>query len=272
MLRLTVHKTDLGDEMTRTDRAVRKTFHTTLGLVAIAAFVCGASTQAQEAAAGTCGSVFGAKVCTSYRTHAGKVTQFSMTVPLAAIEQAPAAMSMVWPPKADVVVPFAPEVHQQTGFTFTNVYWNAHGHIPTAYEVPHFDFHFYFVPEEEVAGIDCKDTSKPKMIPAGYALHDEDVPQIGTLVGMCIPQMGMHAVPATDLDNKTHWEGSMLVGYYGGKPMFIEPMITSELLLRKHSFSLAIPKIEPTPHVRYPTRFNAVYHPENESYDFTFSY
>lgn len=258
--------------MMKADGAVRNKLHFLVGLVAVAAFACGARAQAQEPGAATCGSVFGAKVCTSYRTQAGKVTEFSMTVPLAAIEQGPATMTMVWPPKADVVVPLAPEVHKQTGFTFTNIYWNPHGHIPAAYEVPHFDFHFYFVPEEEVAGIDCKDTSKPRMIPAGYALHDEDIPQVGTLVGMCIPQMGMHAVPATDLDGKTHWEGSMLVGYYGGKPVFIEPMITSELLLRKHSFSLAIPKIAPTPQVRYPKRFNAVYHADTDAYDFIFSY
>ena len=258
--------------MMKTGVPVRNKLYYVVGLVAIAVFALGARVQAQEAVAGTCGSVFGAKVCTSYRTQSGKVTEFSMTVPIAAIEQAPASMSMVWPPKADVVVPFAPEVHEQTGFTFTNIYWNAGGHPPAVYMVPHFDFHFYFVPQEEVQGIDCKDTTKPRIIPAGYVLHDEDVPQIGMLVGMCIPAMGMHAVPATDLDGKTHWEGSMLVGYYGGKPMFIEPMITSELLLRKHSFSLAVPKIEPTPHVRYPKRFNAVYHANSKTYDFTFSY
>jgi hypothetical protein len=258
--------------MMKMDVAVRKKLHFVVGLMAIAAFAGGARVQAQEAAAGTCGSVFGAKVCTSYRMRAGKVTEFSMNVPIAAIEQAPASMSMVWPPKADVAVPFASAVHEQTGFTFSNIYWNPEGHTPSVYMVPHFDFHFYFVPAEEVQGVDCKDTSKPRIIPAGYALRDEDIPQIGTLVGLCIPEMGMHAVPATDLDGKTHWEGSLIVGYYGGKPKFIEPMITKALLMKKHSFSLPVPKIEPTPQVRYPKLFNAVYHPENESYDFSFSY
>ena len=62
------------------------------------------------------------------------------------------------------------------------------------------------------------------------------------------------------------------MGYNSGKPVFIEPMITKALLMKKHSFSLPIPEIAPTPNVRFPRRFNAVYHPENESYDFTFSY
>ena len=258
--------------MMKMDVAVRNKLHYVVGLVTIAVFAGGARVQAKDAVAGTCGSVFGAKVCTSYRMQSGKVTEFSMRVPIAAIEQAPASAPMVWPPKADLVVPFATEVHEQTGFTFANIYWNPHGHTPAVYMVPHFDFHFYFAPEEEVQGIDCKDTRKPQIIPAGYALRDEEVPKLGTLVGMCIPAMGMHAVPATDLDGKTHWEGSLLVGYYGGKPIFIEPMITRELLLRKHSFSLPVPKIEPTAHVRYPKRFNAIYDPKSESYDFTFSY
>jgi hypothetical protein len=258
--------------MMKTDVAVRNKLHYVVGLAAIAVFALGAKAQAQEAAPGTCGSVFGAKVCTSYRTKSGKVTEISMNVPIAVIEKAPATMSMDWPPKADVVVPFAPEVHEQTGFTFTNVYWNAEGHPPAVYMVPHFDFHFYFVPEDAVQGFDCKDTTKPASLPAGYALPDVDVPGMGTLIGVCIPEMGMHAVPAGDLTTKEPWTGSLLVGYYGGKPKFIEPMLTKAVLMKKHSFSLPIPAIEPTPHVRYPKRFNAAYHPENESYDFSFSY
>ena len=258
--------------MMKTGVRVRNTFRSLVGLTMVAAFACGARAQAKEANAATCGSLFGAKVCTSYLTQSGKVTEFSMTVPVAAIEQAPASMSMEWPPKADVAVPFATSVHEQTGFTFANIYWNAKGHTPAVYMVPHFDFHFYFIPEKEVQGIDCKDPRKPQIMPAGYAMRDEDVPGLGTLVGLCIPEMGMHAVPATDLTGKTHWEGSLVVGYYVGKPAFIEPMITRELLLRKHSFSLAVPMIEPTPDVRYPKRFNAIYHPKSETYDFAFSY
>ena len=89
---------------------------------------------------------------------------------------------------------------------------------------------------------------------------------------MLFRSMGMHAVPAADLNLKTPWQTSLLIGYYGGKPIFIEPMITRALLLRKHSFSLSVPKIERTTHVRYPRRFRAVYHPKSETYDFIFSY
>ena len=252
--------------------AVRRKFCVVIGISAALGFAIGAGAQTGKAIKGPCGSVFGVKVCTSYRTQAGKVTEFTFSVPVAAIEKAPANVPMVWPPKADVNVPFAPVVTEQTGFRFANIYWEAGGHPPAVYMVPHFDFHFYFAPEQSVEGIDCKDTSKPRVLPAGYALPDVNVPMVGELVGVCVPAMGMHAVPEADLKTKAPWKGSMLVGYYSGKPLFIEPMVTRALLLRKQSFSLAVPEIEPAPHVRYPKRFRADYVAASKTYNFTFSY
>lgn len=240
------------------------------GIVTVVALAGSARAQAAE---GPCGSIFGVKVCTSYRTRSGKVTEFSLRVPVAAIEKAPANLPMVWPPISDLNVRFAPVVERQTGFTYANVYWESRGHPPAVYLVPHFDFHFYFIPEAKVQEIDCKDTTKPRTAPAGYTLPDVNVPQLGELVGLCVPVMGMHAIPNEDVHRKTPWEASLLIGYYGGKPIFIEPMITRALLLRKHSFSLPIPAgIKPTPGVRYPRRFRAVYRPKTKTYDFIFSY
>jgi hypothetical protein len=252
--------------------ALRNTFCFVIGIVAVLAFAGSAQARTGKAIEGPCGSVFGVKVCTSYRTHSGKVTEFSLSVPLAAIEQAPADAPMVWPPKADLNVRFAPVVEEQTGFTFANLYWEAGGHPPAAYMAAHFDFHFYVVAEDKVERIDCKDTSKPRTLPAGYTLPDVNVAQLGELVGLCVPVMGMHAVPDADLHLKTPWEASLLVGYYGGEPMFLEPMVTRAFLLRKHSFSLAVPQITPTSQVRYPKRFRAVYLLKSKTYDFTFSY
>jgi hypothetical protein len=250
----------------------RKAFCFAVGIVTILAFARSARAQTEKVAEGPCGSLFGAKVCTSYRTQAVKVTQFTLRVPVAAIEQAPANLPMEWPPKSDLNVNFAPAVEEQTGFIFSSIYWEPGGHPPAAYMVPHFDFHFYFVPQQKVQEVDCKDTTKPKTLPAGYALPDVSVPQIGELVGVCVPAMGMHAVPNSDLNLKAPWEASLLVGYYGGRPTFIEPMITRAFLLRKRSFSLVIPEIEGIPHVRYPRRFRAVYLPKNMTYNFTLSY
>lgn len=252
--------------------ALRVACFTAVGIASILAVAGGAPARTGEATEGPCGEAFGAKVCTSYRTKAGKITEISLSVPVAAIEQAPANPPMVWPPKSDASVDFAPAVTEQTGFTFASVYWEPHGHPPQVYMAPHFDFHFYFAPSAQVESVDCKDTTKPRLLPAAYELPDVDIPHIGKLVGVCVPAMGMHAVPSGDLAPGKRWEGSMLAGYYGGKPLFIEPMITSAMLLRKRSFSLAIPEIEAVPNVRYPKRFRGVYDAHAQSYRFVLSY
>lgn len=245
-----------------------------LGIITVLALTGGARAGVKKAADASCSPLYGASICTSYQMQAGKITEFSLRIPVAMIEQAPADAPMVWPPKQDIAVPFAPAVEKQTGFTFANIYWNPHGHGPAVYSVPHFDFHFYFVPEQEVGEIDCKDTVKPQAVPVGYILPpDETVPGIGKIVGACVPDMGMHSSPETDFNSKVPWKGSLLVGYYGGKTIFLEPMVTTALLLQRRSFSLRIPQgIEPAAHVRYPREFRAVYLPKHKAYDFTFIY
>jgi hypothetical protein len=211
--------------------AIRNASCFVVWIVVVLALASSASAQTEKVAEGPCASVFGVKVCTAYRTRSGKVTEFSLSVPIAAIEQAPTNVPMVWPPKAELDVRFAPVVEEQTGFTFANIYWEAGGHPPAAYMVPHFDIHFYFVPEQGVQEIDCKDTTKPRTLPAGYTLPDVNVPPVGELVGLCVPAMGMHALPAADVNLQTPWQASLLIGYYAGKPMFIEPMIHARTLV-----------------------------------------
>jgi len=255
-------------------RLLRNEWCLLLGMVTILTLTGGARAGVKKAAEESCSPLYGASICTSYEMQAGKITEFSLRIPVAMIEHAPADAPMVWPPKRDISVPFAPAVAKQTGFTFANVYWNPHGHGPSVYSVPHFDFHFYFVPEQTVEEIDCKDTVKPQAVPVGYILPpDENVPGIGKIVGACVPDMGMHSSPEADFNSKTPWKGSLLVGYYGGNSIFLEPMITTALLLQRRSFSLRIPQgIEPAAHVRYPKEFHAVYLPKYKAYDFTFIY
>jgi len=216
--------------------------------------------------------MFGAKVCSFYRARAGHVREFGITIPLTAIQQAPVNAPMVWPPKQEADIPLPPIVQEQTGFTFAKIYWEAHGHVPSVYMFPHFDFHFYFIPQQDVNGIDCKDLQKPAALPAGYALIDANVPPIGELIGLCVPYMGMHALPPADLAPEARWAAPLIVGYYRKKPIFIEPMVTQARFLRERSFSLPIPRIEPVSHVRYPAHFRAIYLAKSKTYDFIFSY
>lgn len=252
----------------------RNVFYVVVGMAAVLAFSGSARAASPKAVEGPCGSLYGANICTSYQMRAGKINEFSMRVPVAMIQNAPANVSMVMPPKSDLDIPFAPAVKEQTGFTYVNIYWEAHGHEPAPYMVPHFDFHFYFIPERQVETIDCKDMARPRTVPAGYAMPGlANIPGLGKVMGACVPDMGMHASPKTDFGHKTPWKGSLLVGYYDGKAIFFEPMITTALMLQKHSFSLPVPPdIQPAAHVRYPKTFRAVYLPKSKAYDFTFFY
>lgn len=253
---------------------VRNTFYFALGIALVLAFSGSARAESKKVVAGPCGSLFGTSVCTSYQMRDGKVISFNLRVPVAMIEEAPANVAMVMPFKPDLNVRFAPVVEKQTGFTYASIDWEAHGHKPATYMVPHFDFHFYFTPERQVEAINCKDMARPRTVPAGYVLPGKvNVPGFGEDMGACVPDMGMHASPETDFSGKTPWKGSVLVGYYGGKTIFFEPMITTALMLQKHSFSLPVPlDVQPAAHVRYPRSFRAVYLPKAKAYDFTFFY
>jgi hypothetical protein len=221
---------------------------------------------------GPCADVHGGQVCTFATVMDGAVTEFGATVPMVTIEAAPEGGEMVWPPQVAATIPLPEEVQAETGFDHLGVNWEAMGHPPGLFFTPHFDFHFYSVTPEAVAATDCSDTSKPGALPAAYALPDLDVPPIGMLVGLCVPLMGMHAMPAAEVDQTDPFGASMLVGYYGGDFTFIEPMVSKVMLLEGAPFELEVPSIPDVPAgVSLPTSFDATYDEVTATYRLTFS-
>ncbi|MGD8698903.1 MAG: hypothetical protein PVJ43_06415 [Gemmatimonadales bacterium] len=221
---------------------------------------------------GDCGTVYGGKVCTWATTSGDEVVEFGATVPIQAIEAAPADMEMVFPPVPVAVIPLPVEVAERTGFNHLTIDWEPHGHPPALFTVPHFDFHFYTVDPAAVSAVDCSDSSKPAQLPAGYALPDITIPGLGELVGLCVPAMGMHAMPAEEVDRTEPFDASMIVGYYGGNVIFLEPMIAREKLLKAEGFSMQVPKVTTAAaNVRWPSSFEAVYDESTRAYRFTFS-
>lgn len=64
----------------------------------------------------------------------------------------------------------------------------------------------------------------------------------------------------------------MMLGYYGAEPIFFEPMISRDLLLRKADFSLPVPAVVGVPvGVRYPREFRAEYDAEEAQYRLIFT-
>ncbi len=144
---------------------------------------------------------------------------------------------------------------------------------PTArFLTPHFDFHFYTVAPDRVAGIDCADTRKPVQLPTNYSLPDIEIPGMGTLVGLCVPRMGMHGLRTEELADTAPFGASMLVGYYQQDLIFLEPMISQAKLAEAKSFSVAVPSLPSGgAAVRWPARFEATYDAKARTYRFVFS-
>ena len=242
-----------------------------LGAALIIATAC-AATRAPVTVAGECADAYGGQVCTwaTLERNGGRMVEFGATVPIATIEGAPAEGEMHWPPHATASIPL-PQEARAAGFDHLKLYWEHHGHPPGPYLVPHFDFHFYTISPAATREIDCADARKPAAIPAGYALPDVEIPGLGSLVGLCVPEMGMHALLNRELQADAPFRGTMVLGYYGGRFVFVEPMITRAMLLERRSFTLDVPALPaPIPGVRYPTAFRADYDERARAYRFRF--
>ena len=221
---------------------------------------------------GECRKVNGADICTWGELSGTTLTAFGASVPVASIQNAPADPPMVWPPVADATIPLPDAVRTATGFAVLSVYWEAHGHPPGPFLIPHFDFHFYHASSAEIAAIDCADSLKPAALAAGYALPDMAIPGIGMLVGLCVPHMGMHSLPQADIDAKEPFQKTTVVGYYRQHPIFVEPMIASATLLARHSFTMDIPAVPGQPaNVHSPMHFRADYDSTALAYRFVFT-
>lgn len=244
---------------------------TTLTVVVLAG--CGGTALQPRLVEGECAEAYGANLCTwASLDDADSVIEFGATVPLGTVADAPQEMEMAWPPVVTAILRMPAEVTAATGVDHLTVFWEPHGHPPGAYLTPHFDFHFYHISTSAREAIDCADETKPEALPDGYGLVDVEIPEVGTLVGICVPEMGMHALLASELESDEIFDGTMVVGYYRGSPIFFEPMIASDLLMQRQSFDLPMPAVSGLPEgVRYPKRFRAEYDEATEVYRFTFS-
>jgi hypothetical protein len=233
---------------------------------------CVPAPAAFDALHGECKAVFGSEVCSwGVRADTG-ITEFGVTMPVASVEQAPMDGPMVFPPVANAILALPAEVAATTGFKYVAVGWELHGHPPALFLTPHFDFHFYTTTPEAAAAMDCTNLVKPAAMPAGYALPDVDIPGMGTLVGLCVPQMGMHAIAANEIEQREPFGASMIVGYYGGDLIFLEPMISKVKLMESATFEMPVPSVPPnTPaSVRWPKTFTAQYNADTRAYRLAF--
>ena len=248
------------------------------GLVFVVTAFTGCGTEVPtEESAGQCSDAYGAEVCTWAVVQANSVIEVGATIPMASIENAPAEAPMTWPPTMTASAYLPESATEQNGLSHLTMYWEPMGHTPMTFLVPHFDFHFYLIPPSERLEIDCNDLSKPSALAQGYSLPDEQLPEelvaltgVETLIGVCVPEMGMHSLVTVEMQSEDPFDGTMVIGYYQGEPIFVEPMISRSKLQERTSFDLAVPTI-PGLAGEQPTVFRAEYDGDQDSYRFTFS-
>lgn len=159
---------------------------------------------------------------------------------------------------------FMLKLHPQSqllGFDHCEVDWNPNGHDPLfAYGVPHFDFHFYKISEEEQAAVvGGPDTVN---VPQQY------VPQDYVSGGVAVPDMGTHWVDTTAPEfNGQPFTATFIYGFYHGKMTFLEPMITKAFLETKPDFVLPVKQPqEYQEHGYYPTTMHLTYDNKSQQY------
>jgi hypothetical protein len=169
-----------------------------------------------------------------------------------------AAMGSLPASDAEYTLTFPAQI-AATGYDHMGLDWNSHGHEPDhIYTFPHFDFHFYQITSAERDGITPADTVKAmnapdtNHVPAGY---------ISTV--NVVPRMGVHWADPTSSEFQPNgsFTRTMIYGYYDGKMIFTEPMITREYMLTRpnSTVDMKVPAMYPKTGVYYATKYTVRY-------------
>lgn len=152
-------------------------------------------------------------------------------------------------------------------FDHISMGWNPEGHAPRGiYDRPHFDFHFYMVNEAEVNAIDPSDPAFAEKAAKAKALVAEHIPVRYVATPDAIPRMGIHWVDAASAElNGQPFTTTFLYGFWDGKMVFVEPMITAAYMESVKTtagqavrFDVSQPKTFETPGY-YPTAYSIRY-------------
>jgi len=201
-------------------------------------------------------------------TRTGVVEEVGVTVPVAVFDQQPEPAD--GPAGAILSLEFPGIVQQTTYFNHVEIHSEPHGHPgdpsePERYFVPHYDLHFYTLPEAVVWGIPAAPPPLLAAVPA------EKLPVGWLQPGPGVPQMGRHSLPSSIADGP--FTAEMLSGFLpSGKLMhFLEPMVTRERLLQPVDFELPVPR--PAVFGRtmlYPGSFKAEYDEKLKAWHFVY--
>lgn len=154
------------------------------------------------------------------------------------IELTAGALSGLPPASEDMaqgmyVLPLHQKAQAATPFDHIVINWEAQGHPPMPYMVPHFDFHFYMIsPEAQMAIPEYTPGSAFDVLPPASALPPTYIPIPGG-----VPMMGKHWADVTspELQDPSSplyhpFTETFIYGSYDGKVIFYEPMVALSFL------------------------------------------
>ena len=166
------------------------------------------------------------------------------------------------------------EVLEQTLFDHIGIDFMYAGHEPGPFLVPHFDFHFYTVSDDEILAIDCVDEPMPDAarMPAPYIIPSTEMDPEGT----CVPAMGVHAIdptaPTLAPDSTTPFSEHFVLGYHNAELIFIEPMIAQSTLAAGTELSGSVPRPDTFGRTTlYPATWSLALSADGTEYEVVFS-
>ncbi|GAB2536487.1 DUF5602 domain-containing protein [Rufibacter soli] len=137
-----------------------------------------------------------------------------------------------------------PKQADATLYEFVSLDWNPEGHPPMGiYTLPHFDLHFYMIPEDEVMAIPGMDPGMPGSFNFDTAVPAQYVPWHYVMDPGIVPAMGVHWGDLNEPQyNGQTFTRTMILGSYQGKFIFHEPMFTLAYLQTKPNVEIPIPQ------------------------------
>ncbi|UEX76747.1 DUF5602 domain-containing protein [Spiribacter halobius] len=160
-----------------------------------------------------------------------------------------------------------PDSGPQTGYTHVGLDWMPQGHMPDGiYSVAHFDVHFYLVDEAERDGLTFAEAHRahahaapaPELVPAGFVIPPDGA----------VERMGLHGLDPSGPEFRGEpFRHAFIYGYYGGRQVFLEPMVSLDFLRERGDVTLPVPQPAAfTEAGYYPTRYRIGYEPARDEY------
>jgi hypothetical protein len=159
----------------------------------------------------------------------------------------------------------------KTAFNHMGFNWNPKGHGPEAFELPHFDVHFYMATTAYRHNVTSDPNEPTKFAKVSNILPPKEfLPEYYELaLNTAEPRMGSHYADVRSPQLKPgNFSNIFLIGVHDGNVVFWEPMITLDYLKTKPNFStkLNVPEAYPIGGY-YPTAYSVVYDSKRQEYN-----